>query len=97
MLTPEQMAGLREKAVAVYSKNVATLKNAGFVLEETDSRRVRATIVIGGETLQPHPPFPKANLADLNWTPRFLRNQDAFITKAQVVAIVEDAVADLPL
>ena len=97
MLTPEQMADLREKARAVYAKHVATLKNAGFVLEETESRRVRAILHVGGETLQPIPPFPKAYLADANWTPRFLRNQDAFITKAQVVAIVEEAVADLPL
>ena len=96
MLSPEQRASVRIKAVEVFGQSVHAMKDAGFVLSETEGGYVRAEFVIGDETV-PTFRFPKRNLADAKWTYATLRNLDASVTKAQIGAEIADAVRELPL
>ena len=96
MLSPEQKASVRQKAVEVFTQSVTQMKGAGAVLSETEGGYVRAEFVIGQETI-PTLRFPKRNLADSKWVAATLRNLDGSITKAQISAEIADAVASLPL
>lgn len=96
-LTPDRKAEIQTKAVEAFRRDVVRFHETGATLRETENGRVKPMWVIGGETYEPIPAFPKANLADEKWTSRTLSNLDAYVTKAQVVAAIEEAVADLPL
>ena len=97
VLTPEKKLEIRQKAVTDFRSGVTRFHDAGATLRETENGSVKPTFMVGAEIFEPIPAFPKANLADAKWVARVLSNQDAFLTKAQVRAEIEAAVADLPL
>ena len=95
MLTEEQKSQVQAAAVEAFNANKVRVKDAGGIMTETEGGRIKLSYLIGAESYQPVPAFPKANLADNKWVDRLFRNQDATLTKAQVVAAVEDAVRNL--
>ncbi len=97
MLTEEQKTQVQAAAVEAFDANKVRVKDSGGIMTETEGGRIKLSYLIGAETYQPIPAFPKANLADNRWVDRLFRNQDATLTKAQVEAAVVEAVRDLLL
>lgn len=97
MLNADQKEQARDAAVEAYYDGISHfVDEAGAVLSETEGGWVKADFIIGTETI-PTLRFPKANLADKRWVSSTLRNLDAALTKAQLKAVIVDAVRDLPL